>query len=692
MGLSCSKMVSARESTGDGEVAVVSSSKGANGASVWVERKVHAIPAGYCIRGVKKGHSVEQAPLKQAPEGWTAKKAAAALSAAGAEAAGGGHEGYEGNIVTSSTPVSPVVGENPGSAMVVDGATLEKCNRQAHVDEAPSLCRTMIVVPKEEGRVSGAAAVPERHRHDTHKSVEDPEVAMVSDRHGIILAMSNDQVHDDQPRLQVKTIEELKLESCEWVLDGLDAMMKAKASKARSNPFEHAGAHWCLSFVAGSANKYVVITLERHREEKVLGIKQAFRFRLCLVNVLNQKNSLIIDARHVFSEDQTAWDSGSLIRSSYCSSPEEGFACDGQLHGEIVIIKDDQSATLPTAPGCLLSPAGSRSMSGRESNMIRGYPHSGILSRMKVVSLMPRLVVFEEFITDEECDRLIEIARPHLKRSLVSGRAISENRTSSSMFMTGSLMNDPVVQAVDFRAIFYAGLLSNQVPEDRERLQIIRYQANQEFKAHYDNEVGDCSKRAATMLMNQLAKEANINVHNFPSFSKVALDLEAKIGHGQTPTTEGKKKTLPPNWKAKGRLMFVDNDGSTIELDGNLQEGVDAEAGGDTSEGGVVAAVTQQKGKGTGRRPRGSWSKSQTDPNAPPWEKAGLSEDVWRDRWARQACIKCGQYGHSMHKCRNRKVTEKIPPTMGSAVGSSQPVGSNIASSSGSAPGNTSGQ
>ncbi|GBG76409.1 hypothetical protein CBR_g22157 [Chara braunii] len=102
-------------------------------------------------------------------------------------------------------------------------------------------------------------------------------------------------------------------------------------------------------------------------------------------------------------------------------------------------------------------------------------------------------------------------------------------------------------------------------------------------------------------LRNQLAKEANINMHNFPSFSKVALDLEAKIGHGQAPTTDGRKKTLPPNWKAKGRLMFVDNDGSTIEVDDNFQEGVGSEAGSiDASEGGVVTAVSQ-KGKATGR-------------------------------------------------------------------------------------------
>ncbi|GBG70628.1 hypothetical protein CBR_g7930 [Chara braunii] len=96
-------------------------------------------------------------------------------------------------------------------------------------------------------------------------------------------------------------------------------------------------------------------------------------------------------------------------------------------------------------------------------------------------------------------------------------------------------------------------------------------------------------------LRNQLAKEANINMHNFPSFSKVALDLEAKIGHEQTPTTDGRKKTLPPNWKAKDRLMFVDNDGSTIELDGNFQEGVGLEAGNvEASEGGAVAAVFQK--------------------------------------------------------------------------------------------------
>ncbi|GBG89904.1 hypothetical protein CBR_g49754 [Chara braunii] len=180
-------------------------------------------------------------------------------------------------------------------------------------------------------------------------------------------------------------------------------------------------------------------------------------------------------------------------------------------------------------------------------------------------------------------------------------------------------------------------------------------------------------------LRNQLAGEANINVHNFPSFSKKALDLEAKIGHGHNPTTEGRKKTLPPNWKTKGRIMFVGNDGSTIELDDNFQEGVGSEVGSvEASEGGVVTAVAQ-KGKATGRRRGGPRSRSKVDPNAPPWEKAGLTKDMWRDRYTQLACIRCGQYGHNQFKCRNKKVTDKIPPTMGQALGSSHPVGSNVA-------------
>ncbi|GBG85534.1 hypothetical protein CBR_g40172 [Chara braunii] len=69
---------------------------------------------------------------------------------------------------------------------------------------------------------------------------------------------------------------------------------------------------------------------------------------------------------------------------------------------------------------------------------------------------------------------------------------------------------------------------------------------------------------------NQLAKEANINMHNFPSFSKVALDLEAKIGHGQAPTTDEKElyavyKALT-HWRHYhlGRFFILRTDHQTL--------------------------------------------------------------------------------------------------------------------------------
>ncbi|GBG59857.1 hypothetical protein CBR_g66664 [Chara braunii] len=97
-------------------------------------------------------------------------------------------------------------------------------------------------------------------------------------------------------------------------------------------------------------------------------------------------------------------------------------------------------------------------------------------------------------------------------------------------------------------------------------------------------------------LRNRLAGEANINMHNFPSFNKKALDFEANIGHGHNPMTDGRKKSLLPNWKAKGLIMFVDNDGSTIELDDEFQAGVGSEAGSVEASRGVVVVAVAQKG------------------------------------------------------------------------------------------------
>ncbi|GBG66205.1 hypothetical protein CBR_g57084 [Chara braunii] len=134
---------------------------------------------------------------------------------------------------------------------------------------------------------------------------------------------------------------------------------------------------------------------------------------------------------------------------------------------------------------------------------------------------------------------------------------------------TGVMASQPIVLTSDEIAIQQAALQEAQLQKalgeiKAEKERMIRRRARMQ-------------RRQADVSENQLVGEANINMHNFPSFSKKALDLEAKIGHGQTPTTDGRKKSLPPNWKAKGRIMFVDNNGFTIELDDDFQAGVGSE-------------------------------------------------------------------------------------------------------------------
>ncbi|PKU69798.1 prolyl 4-hydroxylase [Dendrobium catenatum] len=73
-------------------------------------------------------------------------------------------------------------------------------------------------------------------------------------------------------------------------------------------------------------------------------------------------------------------------------------------------------------------------------------------SRAKQISSKPRAFVYEGFLTDEECDHLISLAKSELKRSAVadnlSGKStLSDVRTSSGMFI--SKAKDDIVLGIE---------------------------------------------------------------------------------------------------------------------------------------------------------------------------------------------------------------------------------------------------
>lgn len=97
----------------------------------------------------------------------------------------------------------------------------------------------------------------------------------------------------------------------------------------------------------------------------------------------------------------------------------------------------------------------------------------------------PRLVVFANLLSPEECDALIDAARPHMARSLTvatrtGGDEVNEDRTSSGMFFARG--ENTVVQTLEARI----AQLVNWPVENGEGLQVLHYRPGAEYKPHYD--------------------------------------------------------------------------------------------------------------------------------------------------------------------------------------------------------------
>jgi prolyl 4-hydroxylase len=109
------------------------------------------------------------------------------------------------------------------------------------------------------------------------------------------------------------------------------------------------------------------------------------------------------------------------------------------------------------------------------------------LTRIRVVTSLvnPRVVVFSQLLSDDECDELIELARPRLARSetvatQTGGSEVNEARTSQGMFF------DRGENALCARIEQRIASLLDWPLENGEGLQILRYQPGAEYRPHYD--------------------------------------------------------------------------------------------------------------------------------------------------------------------------------------------------------------
>jgi len=125
------------------------------------------------------------------------------------------------------------------------------------------------------------------------------------------------------------------------------------------------------------------------------------------------------------------------------------------------------------------------------------------VERSKVVETLswsPRVFLLKNFLSDEECEHLIELGEKKLERSTVvnsdESGAVSKARTSFGTFVTRRLTE--TLQRVEDRVAKYSG-----IPwEHQEQLQLLRYRDGQEYVAHHDGIISENGgKRIATVLM-----------------------------------------------------------------------------------------------------------------------------------------------------------------------------------------------
>ncbi len=196
--------------------------------------------------------------------------------------------------------------------------------------------------------------------------------------------------------------------------------------------------------------------------------------------------------------------------------------------------------------------------------------------KLLVAMRNPRVLVLGGLMSDDECDALIELARPRLARSetvelQTGGSEVNVARTSRGMFF--SRAENAVCAAIEQRL---AKLLDWPI-ENGEGLQILHYQPGAEYKPHHDY-FDPAQPGSAPILKRGGQRVASIVMYlNTPTkggatvFPDVALEVAPIKGnavffsydrphpmtrslHGGAPVVEG-EKWVATKWLREGEFV-----------------------------------------------------------------------------------------------------------------------------------------
>ena len=188
----------------------------------------------------------------------------------------------------------------------------------------------------------------------------------------------------------------------------------------------------------------------------------------------------------------------------------------------------------------------------------------------------PRVIVFSNLLSAEECDEMIALARARLARSetvqtATGSSEVNEARTSQGMFFERG--ENPVCARLEARI----AALTSWPLENGEGLQILRYAPGAEYKPHYDY-FDPAQAGTPTILKRGGQRVASLVCYlNTPTsggqtiFPDVQLDVAPIRGnavffsyarphpitrtlHGGAPVLEG-EKWVATKWLREGRFI-----------------------------------------------------------------------------------------------------------------------------------------
>ncbi|XP_052203547.1 probable prolyl 4-hydroxylase 3 [Diospyros lotus] len=123
----------------------------------------------------------------------------------------------------------------------------------------------------------------------------------------------------------------------------------------------------------------------------------------------------------------------------------------------------------------------------------------------EILSWEPRAFLYHNFLSKEECEYLIKLAKPHMRKSTVVDSKTGQSkdsrvRTSSGMFLKRG--RDKTIRDIEKRIADFTFI----PVEHGEGLQVLHYEVGQKYEPHYDYFLDEFNtrnggQRIATVLM-----------------------------------------------------------------------------------------------------------------------------------------------------------------------------------------------